>query len=115
MLMIKLKRVGKKHQPSFRLVVQEKRTKVNGRSVDDVGSYNPATKKFVFDKERVKYWLGVGAQPTATIHNLLVVKGVIKEPKIPVHKKIKKQAENSPAMEQAAKEAAEVQPAVVAQ
>ncbi len=106
MLMIKLQRVGKKHQPSFRLVIQEKRTKLNGRSTDDIGSYNPATKKLAFNAERVKYWLGVGAQPTATVHNLLVNNGVLKEPKIPVHKKSKKNPPASaPAAEAAAKPA----------
>lgn len=112
--MIKLQRVGKKHQPSFRLVVQEKRTKLNGRSTDDIGSYSPATKKLAFNAERVKYWLGVGAQPTATVHNLLVKNGVIKEPKIPVHKKSKKQTGNNPgaSVSEAAAKPAE-QPAAV--
>ncbi len=106
--MIKLKRVGKKHQPSFRLVVQEKRTKLNGRSTDDVGSYSPTTKKFACNEERVKHWLGVGARPTATVHNLLVKNGVIKEPKIAIH--IKKKT-GSPSPESPAAEKAKAAPA----
>ncbi|MCL5733462.1 MAG: 30S ribosomal protein S16 [Patescibacteria group bacterium] len=96
--MIKLKRVGKKHQPSFRLIVQEKRTKVNGRPTEDLGSYSTTTKKSAFNNERVKHWLSVGAQPTATVHNLLVSNGIIEGVKIPVNKKSKKSvAENAPA------------------
>jgi small subunit ribosomal protein S16 len=85
MLAIKFRRVGKKHQASFRLIIAEKRSKLTGRFVDDVGWYNPHTKKFDIKKEKVVYWLGVGAQPTDSVHNLLVRSGIIKGEKIPVH------------------------------
>jgi len=87
MLAIKLKRIGKKHQPSYRLVVQEKREKLGGRYAEDLGWYNPLLKKHEFNKERITYWLKIGAQPTDTVHNLLVKEGVISGPKIAVHKK----------------------------
>jgi small subunit ribosomal protein S16 len=87
MLAIKLKRVGKKHQASFRIVVAEKRSKLRGRFVEDLGWYNPHTKKSEIAKERVDYWLKVGAQPTATVHNLFVKKGLVKGRKIAVHRK----------------------------
>lgn len=87
MLAIKLQRIGKKHQPSYRLVVAEKKSKLNAPPVEDLGSYNPSTKNSTFNKERVKYWLGVGAQPTVTSHNLLVTTGVIDGKKLTVKMK----------------------------
>jgi len=89
MLAIKLKRIGKKHQASFRVIVQEKRTKLNGRFVEDLGWLNPKSHDFNLKKERISYWLGVGAKPTPTVHNLFVRGGVIRAKKIPVHKKPK--------------------------
>ena len=88
MVTLKFKRIGKKGQPSFRIVVQPKRSKVNGRFIEDLGWYNPITKKSEIYVNRVDYWIKNGAQPTPTVHNLLVKEGVIKAPKIPVHKKI---------------------------
>jgi small subunit ribosomal protein S16 len=101
MLMIKLKRIGKKHQASFRFIVSEKRSKVNGRYIEDLGWLNPKTDELDIKKERVEYWLKNGAQPTDTVHNLLVKIGLVKGPKIAVHAKSKKQA---PAEEKAAAE-----------
>ncbi|PIP29897.1 30S ribosomal protein S16 [Candidatus Jorgensenbacteria bacterium CG23_combo_of_CG06-09_8_20_14_all_54_14] len=98
MLSIKLKRVGKKHQASFRIVVAEKRSKLQGRSVEDLGWMNPRTKEEKVNKDRVKYWLGVGAQPTPTVWNILVRAGAVEGKKIPVHKKAKtKKGEAPPA------------------
>ena len=81
MLAIKLQRVGRKHQPSYRLVVAEARSKMAAPPVEDLGSYHPATKATAFKKERISYWLGLGAQPTVTVHNLLVAQGVVSTPK----------------------------------
>lgn len=89
MLAIKLKRIGKKHQPSFRVVVTEKRSKLDGRYVEDLGWLNPANGEAKIEKERAVYWIKNGAQPTETVHNLLVKSKVITGPKIPVHKKKK--------------------------
>ncbi|MEK7169600.1 MAG: 30S ribosomal protein S16 [Patescibacteria group bacterium] len=106
MLAIKLKRIGKKHQGSFRIVVTEKRTKLNGRFTDDLGWVNPATDKFDLDKKRAEYWLKVGAQATPTVHNLLVKAGVVSGKKIAVHKQSKKKAEEAKAAPAAAAPAA---------
>lgn len=89
MLAIKLERIGKKNQPSFRIIVKEKRSKMHGRSVDDLGWLNPKSKEVQVNQERALHWLKVGAKPTDTVHNLFVKSGVIKEPKTPVHKKKK--------------------------
>lgn len=89
MLAIKLRGVGKKHQRSFRIVVMEKRSKLQGRFVEDLGWFDPASDKFQVNAEATRQWIQNGAQPTDTVHNLLVRGGVVKGPKIPVHKKAK--------------------------
>lgn len=93
MLAIKLRRIGKKHQPSYRLTVAEKRGKPQDPGVEDLGWVNPLLDKREIKAERVKYWLSQGAQPTDTVHNLLVSAGIIEGKKRPVHAKPKKKAE----------------------
>jgi len=87
MLAIRFKRVGRKHQPSFRIVVAEKRSKRDGLSIDDIGFYNPITKEFGVKKERLEHWLKVGAKPTPTVHNLLINHKLISGPKIKIKTK----------------------------
>jgi len=70
MLAIKLKRIGKKHQPAYRFVVAEKRSKVDGRFVEDLGWFNPFTDESKINKERANYWLKNGAQPTDRVLTL---------------------------------------------
>ncbi len=96
MLVIRLFRVGKKNQPSFKIVVTDKRKPARaGRFVEQVGFYNPLTKQKNLKSDRIKYWISVGAKPSATIHNMLVSEKIIEAKKIPVHKKSKKIAETS--------------------
>ena len=90
MLAIKLQRIGKKHQPSYRLVVAERRSKMAAPPTEDLGAYNSFTKKAAFNKDRVAHWLKVGAQPTVTAHNILVKEGLLSVPKLAV--KMKKKA-----------------------
>ena len=95
MLVIRLLRVGKKNQPSFKIVVTEKQNPPRGgRFVEEVGNYNPVTKEKGLKQERIKYWVSQGAQPSNTVHNLLVKEGILEEKKIPVHKKSKKLEED---------------------
>jgi small subunit ribosomal protein S16 len=83
MLTIRLTRKGKKNQPFFRVVVIDKRrSSTGGRSVEDLGYMNPLTKKKSFNKERILYWIKNGAQPSASIHNLLVEEKIIEAKKI---------------------------------
>lgn len=93
MLAIKLKRVGKRHQPSYRVVIAEKRSKLDGRFVDDLGFYNPSSKEIKINATKALEWISKGAQPTDTVFNLLIKAGIIKGKKRPVHAKSKKQAE----------------------
>src|SRR3989344_4863040 len=91
MLTIRLFRVGKKNQPSFKIVVTDKANPPkSGRFVEEVGFYNSRTKEKGLKLERIKYWLSVGAQPSPTIHNLLISEKIIEDKKIPLHKKSKK-------------------------
>lgn len=71
MLAIKLKLIGKKGQHSFRVVVQEKRSKLQGASTDDLGWFNPHTNQLKINQERLKHWLGNGAQPTESVSKVL--------------------------------------------
>jgi small subunit ribosomal protein S16 len=78
MLMIRLFRIGKKKQPSYKVVVTDKRNApARGRFVEEVGTYNPLTKEAAFNKERIAYWLQVGAQASDTVHNLLIQNKVV--------------------------------------
>jgi len=105
MLVIRLFRVGKKNQPAFKIVVTDKKNPPRGgRFVEQVGFYNPLTKKKILKTERIKYWISVGAQPSATVFNLLVSEKVLEGDKIPSHKKSKKK-EEKPVEPVAAKEA----------
>lgn len=79
MLMIRLQRLGKSKHPSYRLVVSDKRKDTQGRQAEILGIYQPASqpKVVAFKKERIAYWLSVGAQTSPTVHNLLVGQGLV--------------------------------------
>ncbi len=94
MLKIRFFRVGKKHQPLFKIVVTDKRKPPKGgRFVEEVGFWNPLKKKKVLKKERIEYWLSKGAKPSDSVYNLLVREKILEGAKIPVHKKKKKKKE----------------------
>ena len=73
MLMIRLARFGKKKRPMYRVVVIEKTNPRNGRFIEIVGTYNPLTNPAAVDlkAERIKHWLGHGAQPSDTVRSFL--------------------------------------------
>ena len=71
MLKLRLKRMGRKKQPTYRLVVMENTSRRNGRPVEQVGYYNPLTKESHFDIEKIRKWLGYGVKPTQTVQDLL--------------------------------------------
>lgn len=85
MLGIRLKRTGRTNDPSFKIVVGEKKySPKSGKHFEYLGSYNPKTKATIIDAEKVKEWLKKGAQASATVHNLLVSKGIVSGKKINV-------------------------------
>ena len=71
MLTIRLSRIGKKKKPFYRVVVIESNKPRNGRVVELVGTYDPLKKpaEIKLDAERIKHWLGVGAQPSDTVRS----------------------------------------------
>ena len=95
MLAIKLRPVGKKKQISYRIVVDQKHSKLKGRFVEDLGWYNPHTNLFKVNADRVRYWMHSGAQPTDSVHNILISAHVLEGNKIPVHGKSKHAPEAS--------------------
>ncbi len=78
MVKIRLKRMGMKKKPFYRLVVTDSRNPRDGRFIEEIGYYNPVSEpvEMKINDERAKYWLGVGAQPTDTVRALLKKGGV---------------------------------------
>ena len=76
---MRLKRIGKKKVPFYRIVVSDSRTPVDGRFIEEIGTYDPNTDPSTVkvDKELAQKWLGNGAQPTEAVHKLLKNAGVI--------------------------------------
>ncbi len=81
---IRLKRMGRKNRPFFRICAFDAREERDGRSIEQLGTYDPMekeeSKKVVLKKERIEYWLSVGAKPTETVGSIL------KKNKIPFKK-----------------------------
>ena len=80
MVKIRLKRMGAKKTPFYRIVVADSRYPRDGRFIDQIGTYNPLTDPSTInvDNEKAAKWLGQGAQPTDTVKELLKISGVIK-------------------------------------
>lgn len=74
---IKLKRLGKMRNPQYRIVIADARAKRDGRSIEEIGIYQPKEEPSLIqiDSERAQYWLGVGAQPTEPVLVLLKITG----------------------------------------
>ncbi|MCD6402608.1 30S ribosomal protein S16 [bacterium] len=101
MLVIRMLRIGKKNQPSFKIVVIDKRKPPkSGNFVEEVGFWNPITKEKVLREERIKYWISKGVQLSASVHNLLVSEKILEGKKIPKHKKPKSKKEEKPKEEE---------------
>ncbi len=77
MLTIRFSRVGKKNRAQFKLTLQEHTVAPGGRHVEILGSYDPHSKQAVLKEERIKYWISKGVNPSDTVYNLLVSKGII--------------------------------------
>lgn len=79
MVVIRLRRGGRTHDPHYRLVAQEKRSKLNGDYIENLGHYHPtdASKKLEVNKDRLEHWLSQGAVLSPTVTNLLVKAGLL--------------------------------------
>lgn len=121
MLMMRLQRVGRKNDPSYRIVVTDKRTGAKSdKHIDRLGSYNPKMNHVQLDADKAKEWLGKGVQPSDTVHNILVNQKVIDAKKINVLPKkapiideaaVKRAEEEAAAKAEAEKAAAEAEAA----
>ncbi|MGI6152386.1 MAG: 30S ribosomal protein S16 [Christensenellaceae bacterium] len=74
---IRLKRIGSKKKPFYRVVVADERAPRDGRFIEEIGHYNPMTKDLTVDNEKAQKWIGNGAQPTDTVRALLKKSGAI--------------------------------------
>jgi len=85
---IRLRRTGAKKQPSYRVVVADSASPRDGRFVEIIGYYNPrrAPTELIVDEDKVKHWLGHGAQPSGTVARLLAEKGLYDKAKVPARK-----------------------------
>ena len=85
MLKIRLQRVGRKHEPAFRLVLTDsKNSTKSGRFKEILGSYDPRKSSDSINADRVKYWLSQGALATGSVHNLLLNHKIIEGKKVNV-------------------------------
>jgi small subunit ribosomal protein S16 len=93
MLRLRLQRRGKKNYATYRVVVAERGAPIKGRTVADVGHYNPHTDALVVEKEKIADWLTKGVTASPTVHNLLIEHGIIKGEKVTSWKPKKKVSE----------------------
>ena len=78
MLKLRLKRAGRKRSPSYRLVVIESLARRDGRPIEELGYYNPISKQYNFNIEKIKKRLNEGVQPTETVAFLLKKAEILK-------------------------------------
>ena len=79
-VVIRLKRLGRKNRPFFRICVMDKRTRRDGRAIEELGHYEPLGKgqepEFQLNEERAKHWLREGAVPSETVASFLKRRGI---------------------------------------
>ncbi len=81
MVKLRLKRMGAKKQPSYRIVAADSRAPRDGRFIEILGFYNPRTNpaEVIIDEEKVLKWLNNGAQPSDTVRSILSKEGIMKK------------------------------------
>lgn len=77
MLKLRLKRIGRKGSPAYRLVVMENTSRRDGRPIEEVGYYNPISKESHFEIEKIKKWLSYGVKPTEVVLSLLKKSNIV--------------------------------------
>lgn len=79
---IRLRRMGRRHQPAYRIVITDKSAARDGRFIESVGHYDPLTNPATIkvDADRARHWLSVGATPSDTVRSLLKKAGVFDAP-----------------------------------
>ena len=85
MLKIRLQRIGRKNDPSFRAVLTDsKNSTKSGRFLEILGTYNPKAGEKTLKADRIKYWISKGAKPSDTMHNFLVHEKIVEGKKVNV-------------------------------
>ncbi len=112
MLMIRLQRIGKRKQPSYRFIISEKTRDTQAGSLEILGEYNPVLKEKLVNlkEDRIRYWLSKGAQASDTVHNILVKSGIVEAKKrdvVTISKKREKKLDAKKAADVEKKAAAE--------
>lgn len=78
---IRLKRMGRRHRPAYRLAAFDRRQARDSKVIEELGSYNPVNPKeeeqVTLKRDRIEYWLSVGAQPSDTVRRLLEKQGIL--------------------------------------
>lgn len=79
MIKLRLKRMGAKKRPSYRIVAAESSSPRDGRIIESIGNYDPITEPIGLriDEDRARYWLSVGAQPSDTVASLFRKQGIL--------------------------------------
>ncbi len=100
---IRLRRMGKKKQPTYRVVVADSRFPRDGRFIESIGRYDPRPSPSIveIDNDRAQYWLGNGAQPSERVQKLLEISGAVKRPKVSRSGIYRLDHEETPAVEAA--------------
>ena len=82
MVKLRLRRMGAKKRPSYRIVAAESKSPRDGRFIEAIGFYDPLTNPatITLKEDRVKHWLSVGAQPTETVRDIFVRHGLMERP-----------------------------------
>ncbi len=113
---MRLQRVGRKHDNAFRVVLTDsKNSSKSGKFKEVLGSYDPRKTVDVLKTDRIKYWLGLGALPTGTVHNLFVTHKIIDAKKKNVLPKKTPIIKDVPVVEEKPVVVAETAPKVVAE
>ncbi len=80
---LRLKRMGRRHRPFYRIVAVDRQKQRDSRVIEELGHYDPVNhapeQQVTLNRERIEYWLGVGAQPTQTVHGLLRKDGIVSQ------------------------------------
>lgn len=102
MLTIRLSRIGKRKQPTYRIIVIEKHRDPWAKYLELLGNYNPRSKQLEVKIDRVKYWVSKGAELSASVNNLLIKTGQLEGKKMKVVKITSQRQEKITAQKKAA-------------
>jgi small subunit ribosomal protein S16 len=109
MVKIRLKRIGRKKKPVYRIVVTDVNNRRDGAPIEELGFYNPINKSLKLDKDKAAVWISKGAQPTDTVKRLIGMAGALGEVvtlTIPTKEKLSKKQQDVAKKQKAAEEAA---------